>query len=217
MQRNLELTREILEVMVDNGQPGLEESSVRRMVQPKDPQSKELTYHISMLLLEGCLVGHNEHWPIDTKKKLGVTWRGHNLLNELRDQHIKRLDYDHYEDADLGRPDDGLFVQVYQKQPITVEAIRYTDDIALSDLQHWTGDGGDHIKERHSPVQIVVNTLEGQMALNRGDWLIRGVKGEYYPCRDDVFRETYVPTHLHHHYRDGEQVGGLRGRLYHEG
>ncbi len=38
-----------------------------------------------------------------------------------------------------------------------------------------------------------VETLEGTMRGNPGDWLIRGVKGEFYPCADDIFRATYEP------------------------
>ncbi len=41
---------------------------------------------------------------------------------------------------------------------------------------------------------VVVHTLEGDMRANAGDWMIRGVKGEYYPCRDDIFRLTYEPV-----------------------
>jgi len=36
-----------------------------------------------------------------------------------------------------------------------------------------------------------VNTLEGNMLVNHGDWIITGVKGEKYPCRDDIFKLTY--------------------------
>ena len=42
--------------------------------------------------------------------------------------------------------------------------------------------------------RITVDTLEGQMVGNPGDWLITGVAGEKYPCRDDIFRATYEPV-----------------------
>ena len=38
---------------------------------------------------------------------------------------------------------------------------------------------------------LTIDTLEGQMKARPGDWIILGVKGEQYPCRDDIFRETY--------------------------
>jgi hypothetical protein len=39
--------------------------------------------------------------------------------------------------------------------------------------------------------QLDVRTLEGTMTANEGDWIIRGVKGEFYPCRPDIFAATY--------------------------
>ncbi len=42
--------------------------------------------------------------------------------------------------------------------------------------------------------QMTIKTLEGTMIGNPGDWLIKGVKGELYPCKDDVFRESYYPS-----------------------
>ena len=41
---------------------------------------------------------------------------------------------------------------------------------------------------------VVVETLEGNIQANAGDWLIRGVRGELYPCKDDIFRHTYEPV-----------------------
>lgn len=58
-------------------------------------------------------------------------------------------------------------------------------------------------KFRKKPVEVdairlyeptTVKTLEGIMVGNRGDWLITGVEGEQYPCKDSVFRETYEPV-----------------------
>jgi len=47
--------------------------------------------------------------------------------------------------------------------------------------QHWTG-------------RLVVNTLEGHVGANPGDWIITGVKGERYPCKPDIFEATYEPA-----------------------
>ena len=38
---------------------------------------------------------------------------------------------------------------------------------------------------------ININTLEGIMLVSKGDWVIKGVKGEYYPCKPDIFEATY--------------------------
>jgi hypothetical protein len=45
--------------------------------------------------------------------------------------------------------------------------------------------------EDQNGVFMEIRTLEGTMRASEGDWIIRGVKGEHYPCRDDIFRETY--------------------------
>ena len=42
--------------------------------------------------------------------------------------------------------------------------------------------------------RITIETLEGTMVGEVGDWLITGVRGEQYPCKDDIFRETYEPV-----------------------
>ena len=39
--------------------------------------------------------------------------------------------------------------------------------------------------------EIYIDTLEGKMKANKGDWIIKGVKGELYPCKPDIFLETY--------------------------
>ena len=41
---------------------------------------------------------------------------------------------------------------------------------------------------------VVIETLEGDMQANAGDWLIKGVRGEFYPCKDDIFRQTDEPV-----------------------
>ena len=52
----------------------------------------------------------------------------------------------------------------------------------------------------------VIETLEGNMQASAGDWLIKGVRGEFYPCKDDVFRQTYEPVD-----KDGVQALVARG------
>lgn len=45
-----------------------------------------------------------------------------------------------------------------------------------------------------SPDHITIKTLEGDMRANLGDWIIKGVKGELYPCKPDIFTATYEPV-----------------------
>lgn len=76
----------------------------------------------------------------------------------------------------------------YTKKPLAIQAIQYAGD-------NW----GDVIKQfpdipfaiYKDPHKIVINTLEGEMKVSVWDYIIRGVKGEYYPCKPDIFEMTY--------------------------
>lgn len=79
----------------------------------------------------------------------------------------------------------------YRKRPVTVDAIRFdgTNAREIADLLDWEWADGDEICDT-----LVIETLEGDMTANIGDWIIKGVAGEGYPCRDDVFQLSYEPA-----------------------
>jgi hypothetical protein len=70
----------------------------------------------------------------------------------------------------------------YVKKPIVVEAFQYGDDIP-----EWAIDRVKCI----APGQILVDTLEGKMIAYLGDFIIKGIKNEIYPCKSDIFHDTY--------------------------
>lgn len=77
----------------------------------------------------------------------------------------------------------------YRKRPVVIEAVQITDatfDDPHPNEEHVVGVIYD---PRNRCVRI--RTLEGEMRGNLGDWIIRGVKGELYPCEDSIFRATY--------------------------
>lgn len=83
----------------------------------------------------------------------------------------------------------------YRKRPVVVEAVRWyggeEDGRAIVD---WITDGGGDAAIAYlagDPVSVSIVTLEGVMRATPGDWIIRGVQGEYYPCRSDIFDLTY--------------------------
>ena len=104
-------------------------------------------------------------------------------------------------------------VQKYTKKPVTIEAIQWTKenlDIALawipseviglrilgmedsSDSLQWT-------------TEHYIKTLEGDMKITEGDYIIKGVKGEFYPCKPDIFYATYDgPTRVLWDHNTGE-------------
>lgn len=82
-------------------------------------------------------------------------------------------------------------IKQYRKRPVTVRAVK------------WTGDNFDEIREfvKGQPltlykndfgfIRLLIETLEGDMYVEVGDYIIQGVHGEYYPCKPDIFSETY--------------------------
>ena len=89
----------------------------------------------------------------------------------------------------------------YRKKPIEIEAIQYTgcNELEIADFMRVSiyelytrvdvvlRADGDYRKNSH----IYINTPEGVMTANYGDYIIKGVKGEFYPCKPDIFDETY--------------------------
>lgn len=77
----------------------------------------------------------------------------------------------------------------YRKKPIVIEACRYMIDRYMPD---WFMDMvSDDTIITHADGTCDVKTLEGTMKANFGDYIIRGVNGEVYPCKPDVFEKTY--------------------------
>lgn len=84
----------------------------------------------------------------------------------------------------------------YRKKPIEVEAMRVPKrwrgndlPLDLAKLVVWLGAGGPWKMGTNGEIEI--KTLEGVMLANPGDWIIKGVKGEFYPCKPDIFEATY--------------------------
>jgi len=74
----------------------------------------------------------------------------------------------------------------YRKKPIVIEAVQLTED----NIDALIGFCGDKIKA-HPLTGVVIETLEGNMLASAGDYIIKGVKGEFYPCKPDIFEQTY--------------------------
>lgn len=77
----------------------------------------------------------------------------------------------------------------FRKKPVVIEAVRF--DGTFESVEGLTG--LDCTQELTSKT-IQIETLEGVMTANPGDWIIRGVKGEFYPCKPDIFAATYEPV-----------------------
>lgn len=83
----------------------------------------------------------------------------------------------------------------YTKKPVTIEAFRWTGGPDQQEDPVWACEA-----IAAGTIQFVeagfmsVHTTEGVMNASPGDWIIRGVEGEIYPCRDSVFQATYMPA-----------------------
>jgi hypothetical protein len=77
----------------------------------------------------------------------------------------------------------------YRKKPVEIDAIQWVSD-NIEQVYEMLGDkliintDGDEVKH-------FINTLEGKMEMSWGDYIIKGVKGEFYPCKPDIFEMTY--------------------------
>lgn len=93
----------------------------------------------------------------------------------------------------------------YVKRPIPVEAVKFEDNVECFDKLRALGmDPVVDYVDKDTPV-ILIDTLEGEHVVGRvGDYIIRGVKGEFYPCRKDVFEETY---------EEADATGGWKERF----
>ena len=75
----------------------------------------------------------------------------------------------------------------YRKKPVVIEAIQFTGK-NFGEIYGFT----DGLAEKYfDEYACVIPTLEGNHIASEGDYIIRGVKGEYYPCKPDIFAETY--------------------------
>ena len=73
----------------------------------------------------------------------------------------------------------------YRKKPVIIEAIQF-DGENFKEIISFVGD-----KAHRIGCMVIIETLEGAMNATKGDYIIKGVNGEFYPCKPDVFTKTY--------------------------
>ena len=80
----------------------------------------------------------------------------------------------------------------YRKKPVVIEARQWDGTPESSgDIGDWIGWGNLDVLDGRTPPQLSIETLEGWITASIGDWIIRGVQGEFYPCKPDIFDATY--------------------------
>lgn len=88
----------------------------------------------------------------------------------------------------------------FRKRPVTIEAVRFdgSQEAAEAIVELF---GDDRLtawaagrRGKNEIWTIVIDTLEGAMRAAAGDWIIKGIKGELYPCKHEIFIQTYDPV-----------------------
>ncbi len=96
----------------------------------------------------------------------------------------------------------------FRKMPVVIEARQSTGEPGSNrDIIDWTrgsetpasmdtfiGIDDDGAENHHEKPMLSITTLEGAHWVTPGDWVIKGVNGEFYPCKPDIFEKTYEPV-----------------------
>lgn len=97
----------------------------------------------------------------------------------------------------------------YRKKPVIIEAVQWTGKnigvikkfVGVNAKFHYYVTEGDMNSVSETPpsigdygIELTISTLEGDMQAKIGDYIIKGVSGEFYPCKPDIFEKTYEPV-----------------------
>jgi len=98
-----------------------------------------------------------------------------------------------------GKNDNDMDAKLFRKRPVTIQAIQFDGKNSFiiekwSDRQCFASPVLEPGPDNPSGSYMQIKTLEGVMIANPSDWIIRGVKGEYYPCKNYIFELTYEPV-----------------------
>lgn len=84
----------------------------------------------------------------------------------------------------------------YRKKPVVIEAVQWDGCAALAFIMRFIGRSGSIQVPFPCPPnsKLVIETLEGNMTASPGDWIIKGIQGEFSICKPDIFEATYEPV-----------------------
>ena len=77
-------------------------------------------------------------------------------------------------------------IATYRKRPLVVEAVHFVGKESGDFIVGWAN--AEWVENGRA---LLIQTLEGDLRADHGDWVIRGAKGEFYPCKADIFAMTY--------------------------
>lgn len=82
----------------------------------------------------------------------------------------------------------------FKKRPVVIEAIQFRGAEDIASILKFCLKATNQINEQTFETRFIIPTLEGDHICSQGDWIIKGVKGEFYPCKPDIFEMTYEPA-----------------------
>ena len=83
----------------------------------------------------------------------------------------------------------------YRKKPVVIEAWLWDESKAtFAEIGCNVMSSEGHSSHPDLLRNLRIETLEGTMRVNKGDYIIKGVQGEFYPCKPDIFAQTYEPA-----------------------
>lgn len=82
-----------------------------------------------------------------------------------------------------------MTIKKYVKKPVIIGALQWTGE-NLNEVRDFVGEYLQ-FKHRSGVPRIYIKTLEGDLHAAVGDYIIKGVRGEFYPCKPDIFKQTY--------------------------
>jgi hypothetical protein len=83
----------------------------------------------------------------------------------------------------------------FRKKPVIIEAELFDGTTKSADkIIDWVGNGCDSAWQNPHMLVVRIPTMEGTMTASLGDWIIKGVKNEFYPCKPDIFAQIYEPV-----------------------
>lgn len=80
----------------------------------------------------------------------------------------------------------------YRKKPVVIEAFKFDGDFMDSTGNYYVPNWVLDTDYSFEDGELYIKTLEGWMHVSAGDYIIQGVQGEVYPCKPDIFEETYI-------------------------
>ncbi len=86
----------------------------------------------------------------------------------------------------------------FRKKPVVIEAVQFDGTFPQGFFGTFEPRVTGH-RSAGNATWLTIPTLEGDMTVQEGDWIIKGVQGEFYPCKPDIFAATYEPVEVTRH------------------